>query len=110
MLLEEDRDHLVDQSLNLVVTGILAILERELESAILRGRLAPYAFLSRRERRKTHASEFQSKRNVHNLVMCNAKELHSQRIASSKRHRWLDQPRTASHPNFKPTRTSPVPS
>ncbi len=63
----------------------------------------------RRERRKTHASEFQSKRNVHNLVMCNAKELHSQRIASSKRHRWLDQPRTASHPNFKPTRTSPVP-
>ncbi len=46
MLLEEDRDHLVDQSLNLVVTGILAILERELESAILRGRLAPYAFLS----------------------------------------------------------------
>ena len=50
---------------------------RERESAILQGRQAPYAFV--KEHRKRHALEFQSKRNDHDLVMCNLKKLHSQR-------------------------------
>ena len=41
---------------------------------------------SSKEHRKRHASEFQSKRNDRDLVMCNVNKLHSQGDRVPKRH------------------------